>query len=178
MAKLQPGTIEERILYWLSLDMQVRALAERLLERFAVTVGDLPASAADHHAEPGGPCSPPTREIGTNGTKGISICSFCSIRSEAVIPESNFPAKPDEFVGRKPQLEAFRQALRQGIVTGRAPSFAVLGEWGIGKSSLLSKCSAICYQRFFALDKKCVSQVGLKEWVTKSFDGWLQNRGT
>src|SRR6266436_4251476 len=47
-------TMTERILYWLSLDMRVRALAERLLERFAVTVGDLPASAAHHHAEPGG----------------------------------------------------------------------------------------------------------------------------
>jgi len=46
--------ITERILYWLSLDMQVRALAERLLERFAETVGDLPASAEHHHAEPGG----------------------------------------------------------------------------------------------------------------------------
>lgn len=44
----------ERILYWLSLDMQVRALAERLLERFAEMVGDLPASAEHHHAEPGG----------------------------------------------------------------------------------------------------------------------------
>src|SRR5437870_12525701 len=47
-------TMTERILYWLSLDMQVRALTERLLDRFAVTVGDLPASAAHHHAEPGG----------------------------------------------------------------------------------------------------------------------------
>ena len=37
--------MSEQILYWLSLDMQVRALAERLLERFAVTVGDLQASA-------------------------------------------------------------------------------------------------------------------------------------
>jgi len=46
--------MSERILYWLSLDMEVRALAERLLERFAATVGDLPASAAHHHAEPGG----------------------------------------------------------------------------------------------------------------------------
>src|SRR2546429_380300 len=54
MAMPQSSTIEERILYWLSLDLQVRALAERLLERFAVTVGDLPASAAHHHAEPGG----------------------------------------------------------------------------------------------------------------------------
>jgi hypothetical protein len=51
---LQSSTIEERNLYWLSLDTQVRALAERLLERFAVTVGDLPASAQHHHAETGG----------------------------------------------------------------------------------------------------------------------------
>ena len=41
------------ILYWLSLDTEGRALAERLLHGFAVTVGDLPASAA-HHALPGG----------------------------------------------------------------------------------------------------------------------------
>jgi hypothetical protein len=54
MAMPQSSTIEERILYWLSLDLRVRALAERLLQRFAVTVGDLPASAAHHHAEPGG----------------------------------------------------------------------------------------------------------------------------
>ncbi len=51
---LQSSTIEEQILYWLSADLRARALAERLLERFAVTVGDLPASAAHHHAEPGG----------------------------------------------------------------------------------------------------------------------------
>jgi hypothetical protein len=44
----------ERILYWLSLDIVARALAERLLQRFAVTVGDLPASAAHHYADPGG----------------------------------------------------------------------------------------------------------------------------
>jgi hypothetical protein len=43
---LRSSTIEERILYSLSLDTQVRALAERHLERCAVTVGDLPASAA------------------------------------------------------------------------------------------------------------------------------------
>ena len=46
--------MSEQILYWLSLNMGARALAERLLQRFAVTVGDLPASAAHHHAEPGG----------------------------------------------------------------------------------------------------------------------------
>ena len=54
MAMQQSLTIEERILYSPSLDLEARALAERLLERFTVTVGDLPASAAHHHAEPGG----------------------------------------------------------------------------------------------------------------------------
>src|SRR5512146_2791088 len=46
--------LTERILYRLSLDMRVRALAERLLHRFAETVGDLPASEKHHHSEPGG----------------------------------------------------------------------------------------------------------------------------
>jgi hypothetical protein len=45
---------KERVLYLLSRDTQVRALAERLLGRFADMVGDLPASADYHHANPGG----------------------------------------------------------------------------------------------------------------------------
>jgi len=65
-------------------------------------------------------------------------------RSASVIPEPNFPAKPEEFVGRKAQIEAFQRALQQGCETGRTPSFAVLGDWGIGKSSLLLKLSVIC----------------------------------
>ncbi len=43
-------TTSERILYLLSFDTQVRSLAERLLQRFAVTVSDLPASTAHHDA--------------------------------------------------------------------------------------------------------------------------------
>ncbi len=46
--------LTEKILYRLSCDLHVRALAERLLHRFAETVGDLPASERHHHAEPGG----------------------------------------------------------------------------------------------------------------------------
>src|SRR5439155_25551068 len=48
-----PGVEEltERILYRLSLDMQARALAERLLTKFRSMVGDLPASAEHHHSE-------------------------------------------------------------------------------------------------------------------------------
>src|SRR2546429_2343940 len=79
----------------------------------------------------------------------------------AVVPEPNFPAQPDEFVGRDTQIEAFRQVLAQGLLTGRTPSFAVLGDWGVGKSSLLLKYSAICSKPehamlpvFFSVDRK------------------------
>jgi hypothetical protein len=47
-------TMSELTLYRLSLDTQVRALAERLPQGFAVTVGDLPASPANHRAKPAG----------------------------------------------------------------------------------------------------------------------------
>ena len=63
-----------------------------------------------------------------------------------LIPEPNFPAQPHEFIGRNGNVEAFRQVLVQGTLTGRTPSFAVLGDWGVGKSSLLLKYSAICAQ--------------------------------
>jgi len=46
--------LTQKILYWLSLDSQVKALAERLLTRFHSMVGDLPASADHHHSGKGG----------------------------------------------------------------------------------------------------------------------------
>jgi hypothetical protein len=46
--------LTEKILYWLVLDPQAQALAERLLTRFHSMVGDLPASADHHHSGPGG----------------------------------------------------------------------------------------------------------------------------
>jgi hypothetical protein len=61
-----------------------------------------------------------------------------------VIPEPNFPAKADEFIGRQTQIESFRQLLGQGLFTGRTVSAAVLGDWGIGTSSLLLRFAAIC----------------------------------
>jgi len=51
----QVKDISEKILYWLSLGVQLRALAERLLDRFADTVGDLPASAGSYCSESDGP---------------------------------------------------------------------------------------------------------------------------
>lgn len=65
-------------------------------------------------------------------------------------PEPNFPAKPDQFVGRRQQIEVFRDALQQGLAAGRTSSFAILGDWGIGKSSLLLKFAAVCADPTFA----------------------------
>ncbi len=59
-----------------------------------------------------------------------------------MLPEPNFPVKPDEFIGRQSHLDAFAESLRYSTTTGRMASFAVLGDWGIGKSSLLLKLAA------------------------------------
>src|SRR5256884_8821153 len=66
-------------------------------------------------------------------------------------PEPNFPVRPDEFVGRRQHIEAFREALQQGLTAGRTSSFAILGDWGIGKSSLLLKFAAVCSEPAFAI---------------------------
>ncbi len=61
-----------------------------------------------------------------------------------MLPEPNFPVKPDEFIGRRAHIDAFADSLRHSALTGRMPSFAVLGDWGIGKSSLLLKLADTC----------------------------------
>jgi predicted ATP-dependent serine protease len=61
-----------------------------------------------------------------------------------MLPEPNFPVSPQQFVGRKAHLDEFTEALRYSTLTGRMASFAVLGDWGIGKSSLLFKLAASC----------------------------------
>jgi hypothetical protein len=68
-----------------------------------------------------------------------------------VIPRPDLPLPLDDFVGRKPQIDAFRQALQQGLIAGRTSSFAILGDKGIGKSSLLLQLSALCSEPTFAM---------------------------
>ena len=68
-----------------------------------------------------------------------------------MIPQPGLPVPPDDFVGRKQQIAAFRQALQQGLTAGRASSFAALGEWGTGKTSLLLKFAALCSEPEFAM---------------------------
>lgn len=68
-----------------------------------------------------------------------------------MLPEPNFPVSPNEFIGRKAHLDAFTEALRYSTLTGRMASFAVLGDWGIGKSSLLFKLAASCTDSSFRM---------------------------
>jgi hypothetical protein len=68
-----------------------------------------------------------------------------------MLPEPNFPVKPDDFVGRTEQIEEFRRALQFGLATGRTSSFAILGDWGIGKSSLMLKFATVCAEPAFAM---------------------------
>jgi hypothetical protein len=53
-ANTETRTIDEQILYRLSLDFRSRELAEGMLARFHRLVGDLPASENHHHCDPGG----------------------------------------------------------------------------------------------------------------------------
>jgi len=77
-----------------------------------------------------------------------------------VLPEPNFPVRPEEFVGRRRQIETFCQALQQGLQAGRTASFAILGDWGIGKSSLLLKFAALSSQPSFAMLPVFISASG------------------
>ena len=77
-----------------------------------------------------------------------------------MLPEPNFPVRPEEFVGRRRQIETFCQALQQGLEAGRTASFASLGDWGIGKSSLLLKFAALSSQPSFAMLPVFISASG------------------
>jgi len=77
-----------------------------------------------------------------------------------VLPEPNFPVRPEEFIGRRRQIETFCQALQQGLRVGRTASFAILGDWGIGKSSLLLKFAALSSQPSFAMLPVFISASG------------------
>ena len=80
------------------------------------------------HFAPPGPCS--------SGILGRGLTPM--------LPEPSFPVNPADFIGRACEIESFKPALHQSLITKRMPSFAVLGNWGIGKSRLLFKLAACC----------------------------------
>lgn len=57
--------------------------------------------------------------------------------------EPTYPVDPDNFVGRAEEIKRFTDSINRGLLSGKTPSSAILGEWGIGKSSLLLKLNDI-----------------------------------
>ena len=68
----------------------------------------------------------------------------------AALPANPFnpgsPVDPTDFVGRIQELEGFKQKLRQ-TEQGSLASMAVVGGYGIGKTSFLHKCKSIAEER-------------------------------
>lgn len=57
-----------------------------------------------------------------------------------------YPSEPELFVGRSEQINRFKKRIDNAISTRRPSSSAILGIWGIGKSSLLLKLKSLVDQ--------------------------------
>lgn len=62
--------------------------------------------------------------------------------------QPDLPIQPAYFVGREEELNRFRWIIEEGRNSGRTSSAAILGEWGIGKSSLLLKFLSILQNEY------------------------------
>ena len=56
---------------------------------------------------------------------------------------------PKFFGGRKKELEYFKEKLNNVIINDFCEHFLILGDWGIGKSALLSEFKKICQNQGF-----------------------------
>ena len=76
------------------------------------------------------------------------------------------PVDPHDFVGRVSELENFHQKLRQ-TANGSLASMAVVGGYGVGKTSFLHKCKAIAEEQnaltiYFSLNEMdCLTRESL-----------------
>ncbi|ODS38376.1 MAG: hypothetical protein A7316_08180 [Candidatus Altiarchaeales archaeon WOR_SM1_86-2] len=52
------------------------------------------------------------------------------------------PTEPEFFIGREEYIEKFNKNMERTLYGKKPTSFAILGEWGVGKSSLLLKLKA------------------------------------
>ena len=62
------------------------------------------------------------------------------IKPNPFTPQSGW--EPKVFGGRSKQIEAFSRVMREAVA-GRPNHMVVLGEWGIGKTSLLKQFKKI-----------------------------------
>jgi hypothetical protein len=80
------------------------------------------------------------------------------------------PVHPSKFAGRAEQLREFADFL-QDTLAGNPKNICVLGEWGIGKTSLLRKMkemveNAGCVVAFISLDETLDSYASVLETIT------------
>lgn len=64
-----------------------------------------------------------------------------TIRANPFIPKSGI--EPKVFIGRESEVEIFEQKLEEAINLKRYDHFLILGDWGIGKTSLLREFKKI-----------------------------------
>jgi ABC-type lipoprotein export system ATPase subunit len=69
---------------------------------------------------------------------------------------TGFPADPKSFAGRERELEEIKKAIDYIVHSEPATpqNVAIVGDWGIGKTSLLNKSKTI------ALDDDCLLEIG------------------
>ncbi len=82
------------------------------------------------------------------------------------------PVAPDNFAGRKAQTNEFERFL-EDTISGNSKNLAILGNWGIGKTSLLRRFKSIAEQKGCAatiiqLGEATDSFIALFETITQS----------
>ncbi len=85
---------------------------------------------------------------------------------------TGFPTVPDVFAGRTKEIKKFENALQQ-TASSQPPSpqnIAVIGNWGIGKTSFLNKCLAIAKEK-----KSLIIKVTLSPEKCKTMEDFVVN---
>ena len=85
---------------------------------------------------------------------------------------TGFPADPKSFAGRERELGEIKKAIDYTVHSEPATpqNVAIVGDWGIGKTSLLNKSKTI------ALDKDCfVCKITLTPEKCKNMDSFIYN---
>jgi hypothetical protein len=90
------------------------------------------------------------------------------------------PVPPSKFAGRKPQIAEFCQYMRDTL-DGNSKNIAILGEWGIGKTSILRKFRQLAEDEGFVcaiieLGPSIDSLTSLFEVITKTLADEAQRK--
>ncbi len=97
---------------------------------------------------------------------------------------TQFPSKPENFADRKEKIEKFKRSLKNSLESGLPENIAILGDWGIGKTSMLNKfkdivlsseeskfnifCTKICLSPSNCKDEETFSKQVIEDIVKNS----------